>query len=66
MSALEPWFLELLACPVCHEPLTQTADGQGLFCARCALFYPIEDGIPQLLPDSGVPAKSGGAGPDLH
>lgn len=59
MSALEPWFLDILACPVCHEGLQLAQDGQTLICARCSLAYPIEDGIPQLLPDSGRPVTPG-------
>lgn len=61
MPALEPWFLEILACPRCHERVTLTADEAGLVCARCHVVYPIEDGIPQMLPDSGRPLSGGPA-----
>ena len=61
MSSLEPWFLEILACPVCQEGLTLTEGGAALLCAHCSLVYPIEDGIPQLLPDSGRPLQGPGA-----
>jgi uncharacterized protein YbaR (Trm112 family) len=51
--------LEILACPVCkHHPLTlhvkeEDLDGivRGtLTCSRCAIDYPIIDGIPDLIP----------------
>jgi uncharacterized protein len=60
MSSLEPWFLEILACPVCQEGLTPSDGGAALLCSRCLLVYPIEDGIPQLLPDSGRPVQAPG------
>jgi uncharacterized protein YbaR (Trm112 family) len=55
MPALESWFLEILACPRCHERVTLTTDEKGLCCSHCRVVYPIEDGIPQMLPDSGRP-----------
>lgn len=49
-------FLEILACPVCRGELEyREMEGlEQLKCAGCKRVYPIEDGIPQLLPDSGV------------
>jgi uncharacterized protein YbaR (Trm112 family) len=35
--------------------VTLTSGGDGLRCARCRVIYPIEDGIPQMLPESGRP-----------
>ena len=66
MASLEPWFLDILACPRCRQKVTLTEDEQGLACAQCALVYPIEDGIPQMLPDSGRPApqRRGGGAPE--
>ena len=50
--------MEILACPLCKGELTlkvDTKDGDdivtgSLNCAACAETYPIEDGIPNLLP----------------
>ena len=55
---MKPELLEILCCPVCRSELTLTAtrtEGteivQGsLRCGRCAVDYPIDDGIPDLLP----------------
>jgi len=55
---MRPDLLEILCCPVCRGPLTlvetrrdgeEIAEGT-LSCARCPVDYPIEDGIPNLLP----------------
>jgi len=50
--------LEILRCPVCRGELTMTADSRdgeeivagSLACPKCSVNYPIEDGIPDLLP----------------
>jgi len=50
--------MEILVCPLCKGELTLTvereADGEivegKLECAACTQTYPIEDGIPNLLP----------------
>ena len=51
--------MEILVCPVCKGELTLTVaeraeDGDimagTLRCAACPFDYPIEDGIPNLLP----------------
>ena len=50
--------VEILACPVCKTELTLTIskkDGEdvlegALACAKCERSYPVEDGIPNLLP----------------
>jgi uncharacterized protein len=50
--------MDILCCPVCKGDLTLTIkkeeDGEiidgSLYCARCNETYPIEDGIPNLLP----------------
>jgi len=52
---LDPRLLELLCCPAdlagepCHGDLEEGAS--GLLCRKCGLIYPIEDGIPVMLPD---------------
>lgn len=53
---LQPWLLEILACPCdAHAPLDydpQAAGGQGeLACTVCDRVYRISDGIPVLLLD---------------
>ncbi len=52
-------FLEILACPVCKGVFDlQERDGkEELLCSKCHRAYPIEDGIPNLLPDAGVIRK---------
>ena len=55
---MKPAIVEILACPVCKGPLkleiVEEKDGDvkkgSLFCAKCNYRYPIEDGIPNLLP----------------
>ena len=50
--------MDILACPMCKSELELTTDeveGEevirgSLFCAKCDERYPIEDGIPNLLP----------------
>jgi uncharacterized protein YbaR (Trm112 family) len=50
--------MDILCCPVCKGDLklTVTKEGEGeiidgsLYCAKCNETYPIEDGIPNLLP----------------
>jgi uncharacterized protein YbaR (Trm112 family) len=48
--------LDILACPVCREPF-QYREREGkeqLVCMGCKRVFPIEDGIPVLLPNAGV------------
>ena len=52
---LEEAVLALLACPRCKGPLTRAEDGGALVCAACRLAYPVEDGVPDLLPESARP-----------
>jgi len=55
---MRPDLLEILRCPVCKGELALTVSSkQGeeivrgtLACAKCGLDYPIDDGIPDLLP----------------
>ncbi len=50
--------MEILVCPTCKGPVTLTvykeADGEiiegRIDCAACKVEYPIEDGIPNMLP----------------
>jgi uncharacterized protein YbaR (Trm112 family) len=55
---VRPDLLEILRCPVCRGELTLTVQKregeeivQGhLACPKCPADYPIDDGIPNLLP----------------
>ncbi len=57
-GAMRPDLLDLLACPLCRGELTLAVaeeDGDDivsgtLSCAACGEAFPIEDGIPNLLP----------------
>jgi uncharacterized protein YbaR (Trm112 family) len=50
--------MDILACPMCKGELQLTVDEENeqevlrgaLFCAACNETYPIDDGIPNLLP----------------
>jgi uncharacterized protein YbaR (Trm112 family) len=50
--------MEILACPVCKGELELRGDEENerevvkgsLFCRKCSVSYPIEDTIPNLLP----------------
>lgn len=43
--------LELLVCPVTKTPLVWQRDKDELWCAASRLAYPIDDGIPVLIPE---------------
>ena len=47
-SVLPESLLAILVCPVDHAALRQ--DGDSLVCTACGTVYPIEDGIPNMLP----------------
>ncbi len=55
---MRPDLLEILRCPVCRAELTLTVREKTpteivtgtLRCANCRVDYPIDDGIPDLLP----------------
>ncbi|WP_030319772.1 Trm112 family protein [Streptomyces flavochromogenes] len=46
--------LKILACPLDKGPLILDEIGGALYNPRLRRSYPIVDGIPQLLPSSGV------------
>jgi len=48
---IEPWLLEILACPECRSPLRSDEAAAELVCTGCGLAYPVRDGIPVLLVD---------------
>jgi len=55
---MRPELMEILRCPVCRGELTLTPKKKEgaeivtgtLTCAKCRVDYPIDDGIPDLLP----------------
>lgn len=55
---MRPDLLDILCCPVCHGTLALTVRTRTpeeilsgtLACERCRVDYPIDDGIPDLLP----------------
>ena len=52
--AIPQELLDILACPVCKEPVKLVNDQSGLRCARCNVIYPIVDDIPIMLADKAV------------
>lgn len=66
--------VEILACPLCHEPLTLHADREEdgeviegtLECTSCNERYPITDGIPNLLPPDLRQAMAEGGTTSAH
>jgi len=53
-AALEPQILNLLRCPLTHSALVQRGD--ALVCVDDeTIRYPIQHGVPTLLPDSAEP-----------
>jgi uncharacterized protein YbaR (Trm112 family) len=54
---ISPGLLALLACPVCeeHSPLKEV--NGYLVCTKEGIGFPIEDGIPRLLPECAISAE---------
>lgn len=52
---VDPKLLEILVCPVTHEPLRYDKAAQELISQKANLAYPIRDGIPIMLPDEARP-----------
>ena len=48
---MDPKLLDILACPVCKQPLKYHKEQQELVCTFDKLAYQIRDGIPVMLPD---------------
>lgn len=55
---MKPELMEILCCPMCKGDLVLTIDEEddkeiikgSLFCGKCNEYYPIEEGIPNMLP----------------
>ena len=56
-SMIEPDLLALLACPRCETRPPLRYDGVRLICDSCRHWYPIENDIPHLLPEDGMPVE---------
>jgi uncharacterized protein YbaR (Trm112 family) len=50
-AAAPDWLVQMLVCPVDRAPLNHQND--LLTCTQCGRTYPIEDGIPMMIPDGG-------------
>lgn len=48
---LEPFLLEVLACPECRASLRADDAAGELVCTGCGLAYPVRDDIPVMLVD---------------
>lgn len=57
---LDPKILEVLVCPKCKGRLEES--GGGLLCPRCRLLYPVEEGVPIMLPEEAKTVKEEGDG----
>ncbi|RLG20573.1 Trm112 family protein [Methanosarcinales archaeon] len=55
---MKRWLMEILACPLCKGELelrVERTEGEeivegALICKKCDTTYPIQDGIPNMLP----------------
>ena len=54
MTTIPPRVRALLACPRCQGALRDDPP-DGLACDRCALRYPVEQGLPVLLAERATP-----------
>jgi uncharacterized protein YbaR (Trm112 family) len=57
---LDPKLLEILACPLCRQPVVPDDGHAWLYCRGCAVRYRVEDGIPIMLPDEAQPIPAAG------
>jgi uncharacterized protein len=59
-STIDPDLLAILACPLCDDrPPLEQIEGH-LVCTKCGSRYPVEDGIPRLLPEDAIPPSESG------
>lgn len=68
MALIDPQLKEVLVCPCPHHAaLTEDEAASQLRCTRCALAFPVHDGIPVMLLEEAVmtpeydPEKCGAA-----
>tara|TARA_Y100000294_G_C8554375_1_gene336599 strand:+ start:130 stop:309 length:180 start_codon:yes stop_codon:yes gene_type:complete len=48
---------DILACPICRADLRYSKDKKDLVCVKCGKKYPIQEGIPVLLPPEDLKKK---------
>lgn len=59
---LEPFLLDVLACPACRSAVRPDHEAEEIVCTGCGLAYPVRDDIPVMLVDEARPAAgTGGA-----
>ena len=46
--------LDILACPVCKNPVRPLSDDSGYRCEACKRLYPVRDGIPVMLVEEAI------------
>jgi uncharacterized protein len=51
---IDKHLLDILACPACQSDVTQKDDVIMCTDPKCALKYPVRDGIPVMLVDEAV------------
>ncbi len=56
---LDPKLLEILACPLCRQPVVPDQEHAWLYCHACSVRYRVDDGIPMVLPDEAQPIPAG-------
>jgi uncharacterized protein YbaR (Trm112 family) len=55
---LSQTLLEILVCPVCHQPVIAGPNQSAhawLHCTGCGRYYPVQDGIPVMLEHRATP-----------
>ena len=58
MSAIDPWLLERLVCPVTRMPLSWDAAAQALVSEAAGLAYPAREGVPVLVAEEARPLRT--------
>ncbi len=58
MSLIDATLARLLVCPVDKADLIEDVDEKRLVCSECGRRYPIQDGIPIMLPEEAEEARS--------
>lgn len=57
-AMIDPFLVEILACPKCKGPVKLVPDGSCLICEKCMLSYEIRDDIPIMLVEEAKPLSS--------
>ena len=48
---IDATLLNILACPICKAKIEYDKKNNEILCNKCKLAYPIDDGIPVMLPN---------------